>query len=199
MCSPADPNPGVHGKTGEGCFEQIFIAGRVLGAFVGMQDVPEAYNRVLPASYGGNYLLMPGYDTAALGGAGNATKGRNMTALASPSNIFFSTEVGSVFVPTYVTYFSGWYTFPGYATLAPTSIAGLWEHVTPAAANRPSPMATPSTLRILPSRPLQVDSRAFESWSSNISREASGLTGKPQAATTVSSLSRKPAAPDNRT
>ena len=114
MVDPADPNPGVHGKTGEGCFEQMFIAGGVPGAFVGMQDVPGAFNKALPASYGGNYLLMPGYDTAALGGAGNASKGRSMTALASPANIFFSTEVGSVFVPTYGTYFSGWYTVPGY-------------------------------------------------------------------------------------
>jgi prepilin-type N-terminal cleavage/methylation domain-containing protein/prepilin-type processing-associated H-X9-DG protein len=118
MVDPADPNPGVHGKLDEKCFEDMFLAGGVPGAYVGMEKVPGAFNKVLPASYGGNYMLMPGYDP----GTDNSAKGRSLTQLAAPANIFFSTEVGSVYVPTYQGYFSGWYTVPGYGSSSTVEI-----------------------------------------------------------------------------
>lgn len=130
---PADPDKGVFGKTGELCFEKFMLDANVPGAYVGMADVPNSsleMSRILPASYGGNYLLMPSYNgtntanyaTQQLG-AWTGQRGQNMSVIESPANMFYSTDVGSARTAT--TNFAGWYIVPGYGLT--TSAGDRWK------------------------------------------------------------------------
>jgi prepilin-type N-terminal cleavage/methylation domain-containing protein/prepilin-type processing-associated H-X9-DG protein len=127
---PSDPDKGVFGKPNEGCFEQMFLAAGVPGAYAGMATVNNGleFVRVLPASYAGNYMLMPAYlrrsEQVVNGGAGwTGARGRNLSQISTPANMFFSTDVGSTRVNGLN--FSGWYTVPGYGNLG--NGTGRWE------------------------------------------------------------------------
>ena len=124
IACPSDADKGVFGKPGELCFEYLMLDANVPGAYVGMSDVDfgKEMARILPASYAGNYLLMNSYNPASLGGW-SGQRGRVMTTLESPANIFYSTDVGSA---TYNDLnFAGWYIIPGYGNNGDGS--GRWE------------------------------------------------------------------------
>ena len=124
LACPSDADKGVFGKPGEGCFEKMFLEAGVPGAYVGMADVNNGleFVKVLPASYAGNYLLMPGYRRVSEGAWGGE-RGRNLSQIGTPANMFYSTDVGSTRVSGLN--FSGWYTVPGYGNNGTGT--GRWE------------------------------------------------------------------------
>ncbi|MFN3728854.1 MAG: prepilin-type N-terminal cleavage/methylation domain-containing protein [Fimbriimonadaceae bacterium] len=121
---PADPDKGVFGKPNEGCFEKMFLDARVPGAYEGMRLVNngQEFARVLPASYAGNYLLMPGYRRLSEG-AWTGQRGRNLGEIPQPSQAFYSTDAGSTRLNGLN--FSGWYIAPGYGLVG--NGQGRWE------------------------------------------------------------------------
>jgi prepilin-type N-terminal cleavage/methylation domain-containing protein/prepilin-type processing-associated H-X9-DG protein len=123
LACPSDADKGVFGKPNEGCFEKMFLAAGVPGAYEGMAIVNNGleFVRVLPASYAGNYLLMPAYPQA--GQTWGGERGRNLSDLSYPANMFYSTDVGSTRVSGLN--FAGWYTVPGYGNLG--NGTGRWE------------------------------------------------------------------------
>jgi len=121
VADQADPNKGVYGKDGSYCFEAQLIAYGVKGAYAGMRNTVGAMAKALPASYAGNYLLAQTYDVK----RGTTTaKGRNMSAINSPANVFFSAEVGSAKTAAGGV-FAGWYVAPGYGLVG--NGTGRWE------------------------------------------------------------------------
>ncbi len=121
VADQTDPNKAVYGKDGSYCFEAQLIAYGVKGSYPGMRNVVGAMAKALPASYAGNYLLAQTYDVA----RGTTTaKGRNMSAISAPANVFFSAEVGSS-RKTDGGYFAGWYVAPGYGLVGDGT--GRWE------------------------------------------------------------------------
>ncbi|WP_292924398.1 prepilin-type N-terminal cleavage/methylation domain-containing protein, partial [Novosphingobium sp. SCN 63-17] len=92
VADPADPDKGVWGKEGSYCFEAQLLAFGVKGAYSGIRNVAGAMAKVFPVSYAGNYLLARSYDVA----RGKTTaKGRVMTEIVNPANVFFAADVGS--------------------------------------------------------------------------------------------------------
>lgn len=121
IADAADPLKGVYGKNGSYCFEAQLIAAGIPGAYDGMRNDPGAMAKALPASYAGNYLLARSYDVA----RGKTTaKGRNMSDIVNPAQVFFSTDVGSVVLSAGGA-FSGWYIAPGYGNNG--NGTGRWE------------------------------------------------------------------------
>ncbi len=121
IADSADPLKGVYGKDGSYCFEIQLIAAGIPGAYDGMRNTPGAMAKALPASYAGNYLLATSYDAP----RGTTTaKGRNMSEIVNPANVFFSTDVGSATLSTGQP-FAGWYIAPGYGNNG--NGTGRWE------------------------------------------------------------------------
>lgn len=121
VADPADPDKGVWGKAGSYCYEAQLLAFGVQGAYEGIRNVPGAMEKVFPASYAGNYLLARSYDQP----RGTTTaKGRSLSEIVNPANVFFSADVGSARL-TNGGAFAGWYIAPGYGNLG--NGTGRWE------------------------------------------------------------------------
>ena len=121
VADPVDPDKGVWGKNGSYCYEAQLLAYGVKGAYTGIKDTPGAMIKVFPVSYAGNYLLAQTYDVPR---GTTKAKGRIMTAIDSPANVFFSTEVGSAKLAAGGS-FAGWYIAPGYGLAGDGT--GRWE------------------------------------------------------------------------
>jgi prepilin-type N-terminal cleavage/methylation domain-containing protein/prepilin-type processing-associated H-X9-DG protein len=122
MADPADPDKGVFGKPGEECFEKLLLDAGIGYAGMAEDDFGNALARAYPVSYGGNYYMMPSYNSGRMGGW-TGERGRDLTTMPSPANVFYLTEVGSTRVSGLN--FSGWYTAPGYGLTGDGS--GRWE------------------------------------------------------------------------
>lgn len=121
VADPADPDKGVWGKEGSLCYERQLLAFGVKGAYVGIRNDPGAMVKAFPVSYAGNYFLARSYDVA----RGTTTaKGRVMTEIERPANVFFASEVGSARLAS-GGYFAGWYVAPGYGNNG--NGTGRWE------------------------------------------------------------------------
>lgn len=121
LADAADPDKGVWGKEGSYCYEAQLLAYGIPGAYEGMRSVPGAMIKVFPVSYAGNYLLARSYDVP----RGTTTaKGRVMTEIVNPANVFFSADVGSARL-TSGGAFAGWYIAPGYGNSGNGN--GRWE------------------------------------------------------------------------
>ncbi|AIE87732.1 prepilin-type N-terminal cleavage/methylation domain-containing protein [Fimbriimonas ginsengisoli] len=121
VADAADPDKGVWGKEGSFCYEAQLLAFGVPGAYSGIRSVPGAMTKVFPVSYAGNYFVARAYDVP----RGTTTaKGRSMTEIASPANVFFSADVGSARLASGGS-FAGWYIAPGYGNNG--NGTGRWE------------------------------------------------------------------------
>ncbi len=121
VADPADPDKGVWGKENSMCYELQLLAFGIPGAYAGIRSVPGAMTKVFPVSYAGNYLLARSYDAP----RGSTTaKGRNLTEIVNPANVFFSADVGSARLASGGT-FAGWYIAPGYGNSG--NGTGRWE------------------------------------------------------------------------
>ena len=115
---PSDSDFGGFNKLGSICYEQQLLATKIPGAYEGMRNVPNELRRVFPLSYAGNYFLSRSYATGGVGQPTKAHGGYNLTAIASPSNVFYSADVGSATDPATGNVFAGWYIAPGYGNNA---------------------------------------------------------------------------------
>ncbi len=121
VADAADPDKGVFGKEGSMCFEAQLLAFGVKGAYEGIRNVPGAMAKALPVSYAGNYRLAKAYDVPR---GQTVAKGRNMSEIVSPANLFFTADVGSARLASGGT-FAGWYIVPGYGNSG--NGTGRWE------------------------------------------------------------------------
>jgi prepilin-type N-terminal cleavage/methylation domain-containing protein/prepilin-type processing-associated H-X9-DG protein len=123
VADSTDPDKGVYGKPGAYCFEAQLVSAGIPGAYTGMKDVAGAMIKVFPASYAGNYYLAQSYDAPR---PQNSGKGRSMTAINNPANVFLSAEVGSA-RQSNGSQFAGWYVAPGYGLSSTGDGTGRWE------------------------------------------------------------------------
>ncbi len=121
IADSADPDKGVYGKDGSYCYEIQLLSMGIKGSYAGMRNTVGAMAKALPASYAGNYYLAQTYDVAR---GTTKAKGRNMSAINAPANVFFSAEVGSS-RGTNGSNFAGWYVAPGYGLVGDGT--GRWE------------------------------------------------------------------------
>jgi len=121
VADQADPDKGVWGKEGSYCYEAQLLAYGIPGAYAGIKDVPGGMVKVFPVSYSGNYFVARAYDAPR---GSTKAKGRSMTEIASPANVFFSADVGSARLASGGT-FAGWYIAPGYGNSG--NGTGRWE------------------------------------------------------------------------
>ena len=121
VADQTDPDKGVWGKDGSYCYEAQLLQFGIKGAYVGMRNTPGAMAKAFPTSYAGNYLVASAYDVPR---GTSQVKGRNMSQIIAPANVFFSAEVGSQRLTTGGV-FAGWYIAPGYGLVGDGS--GRWE------------------------------------------------------------------------
>ncbi len=104
---PSDPYKGGWGKQGSYCYEAQLLAVNMPGSYSGMRSVANAMTKSFPLSYAGNYWLNKVYL-----GRGTGFDMYNLAGIAAPSNLFYSTDVGSA--TNNGNSFAGWYIVPGY-------------------------------------------------------------------------------------
>lgn len=121
VADSADPDKGVWGKPNSYCYEAQLLAFGVPGAYVGIMASAAEMNRVFPSSYAGNYYLSRVYDVPR---GTTKAKGRNLSEVVNPANVFFSADVGSARLTTGGS-FAGWYIAPGYGNNG--NGTGRWE------------------------------------------------------------------------
>ncbi|MBV9470371.1 MAG: DUF1559 domain-containing protein [Abitibacteriaceae bacterium] len=109
LVCPSDPIAGGFAKLGSYCYEQQLLQGQVPGAYVGISSNNAAMRKVLPLSYAANYLLSRVQASSINNPAVDIPGGHNLSAIAVPAKVFFTTDVGSD-----ATGFAAYYIVPGY-------------------------------------------------------------------------------------